>query len=75
MRSNALSPELLGIASILIFLLGLFALSCAASRVECLDVGRMTGRSVAWSLWSGCYVSVDGKMVPLSVWRNIEGGQ
>lgn len=37
--------------------------------VTCVDVGETTGRNVHWTFYSGCYVEVNDKMIPLDSWR------
>lgn len=38
-------------------------------KIKCLDVGETTGRKTYHSIYSGCYIEVDGRMIPRDSWR------
>lgn len=47
---------------------------------ECGDFGRQVGYPVKWSVWSGCYVHIEGQWVPQeNFWQYVRlatsGGQ
>ena len=45
--------------------------SCSAgfASVRCTEVGEVTQRNTEWRLMSGCYVEVEGRMIPRESWR------
>jgi hypothetical protein len=42
-------------------------------RTECLQRGEKTGMDVQFELLSGCYVRVDGQLVPYDKWVQVSG--
>lgn len=48
---------------------GVFALIPFFGSLTCDDIGDATGRHVEYRILSGCYVQVNGRMVPAGSWR------
>lgn len=62
-------------AFILLPLAALAVVSAGATwfaAVSCDEVGEMSGRRVEYRLISGCYVEVNGRMIPRDSWRGEE---
>lgn len=55
--------------TLLAVLLVALSLSFGCSAAACSEVGQATSRKTEWHVFSGCYVEVEGKMTPQSVWR------
>lgn len=58
---------------IVLFAVGWMALTVCVGvgcdKIECADVGATTGRETKHSVLSGCYVEVDGRMIPRDSWK------
>lgn len=62
---------LMGLIVVGLFL-GTVALGMASAANACSDTGHMTGRRTVYSFWSGCYVEVNGKLIPSERWREVD---
>ena len=58
------------IPTVPVILLLLGARGCEA--ISCADVSEVTGRRTNFRLISGCYIEVNGKMIPRDSWRGEE---
>lgn len=65
--------------AVLFWCVGIFAVvtlfgGCAflcslGDRYTCSSIGRRTSKATSYSIVSGCFIEVDGQMVPLANWR------
>lgn len=77
--------ELLDVSALLTGLLTGLLLSMAAlctgagfilgnlDRAACLQQGEKTGMHVSYELLTGCYVRVDGRLIPYDRWVQVSG--
>lgn len=60
-------------AKIFIWLLCFLGMVCWAalsfSRYQCADIGERSGRRTEWGIVSGCFIEVNGRMIPKDSWR------
>lgn len=42
------------------------------SAASCVESAEMTGRKTEYKMISGCFIEVNGRMVPLDSWRGEE---
>ena len=55
---------------VLILLMGaVLSIDLALTAKQCRDLESSTGRYTEWTLWNGCLVEVNDKLVPRDNWR------
>lgn len=63
----------IGMAVTGVAFIGIVGLALHLGNVaQCSEVGDVTGRRTDYRVLSGCYVEVNGRMVPLDSWRGEE---
>ncbi len=55
--------------SVIALIMLVFVLPSIFGQLQCNEVGDVTGRNTTYKLMSGCYIEVNGKMVPSDSWR------
>lgn len=58
---------------VFVVLVGLVLIvSCAVSDWQCGQIGEVSGKRTEYHVGSGCYIEVNGRLIPKDSWRGEE---
>lgn len=66
---NGLYVALAFAAGVVVLVVGICAMAIGFTSAACSEMGERANRDTSYSWLSGCFVEVNGRMIPADSWR------
>lgn len=68
----AISTDAKFVIGLLLLIALILGGGCALTAAQCQNVETLSGRPTEWHVMGGCFVEVDGEVIPIDNWRELD---